>query len=92
MDNSPAIDNATPHGEHCAILVGKSNGSGAISPVLARACSNVSRQDAKQKLYAKQSGESPSSVRPYSGALLMTWWENTDYTGYSTDIYAGGSI
>lgn len=76
-------------GKYCAVLVGKAPTPGAASPLLSRGCSNTSMANA----HAKMAANAPRSVLvPYAGAELMTWYQNSQYGGSSTNIYAGGII
>ncbi len=76
-------------GKYCAVLVAKATTPGAVSPMLSRACSNTSMAAA----HAKMAADAPNSVVvPDAGAELMTWYQNKNYGGSSTNIYAGGII
>jgi hypothetical protein len=79
--------------EYCATLVSRSTVEGEDSPVLARACSTVSHEDARTNMLqvVKQerakAGLSTQDITPLSSDLLMTWFEDADYGGDREDIY-----
>ena len=76
-------------GKYCAVLVAKAATPGSASPMLSRACSNTSMATA----HAKMAADAPTgAVVPDSGAELMSWYQNSNYAGSSTNIYAGGVI
>jgi hypothetical protein len=76
-------------GKYCAVLVTKAATPDAVSPMLSRACSNTSMASA----HATMAADAPDGVAvPDAGAELMTWYENSNYGGSSTNIYAGGVI
>lgn len=53
-------------------------------------------QAAHAKVLQTQAANTPQTIVPLSGALLMTWYENAQCNQYksgnSTNIYAGGII
>lgn len=78
------------HAKYCAIVVGETPGTNQYSPVLARACSDSSMQEAESELTSQVS--TISGVKPLRGTLLVTYWSNANQTGDEANIYAGGSI
>jgi len=79
--------------EYCATLVSRSTVEGEGSPVLARACSTVSHEDARTNMLQVEQqerakaglGAQDNTTR--SSDLLMTWFEEADYGGDREDIY-----
>lgn len=73
-------------GKYCAVLVGKAAAPDGVSPELSRACSDVSRDDARRHLNrpgARTAGEAEVAA----SARLMAWYADTYYTGETKDIY-----
>lgn len=74
--------------EYCAILVGKTPNGATTSPVLARACSQESPRQALEEMEAKAERTLPAQVyKSLDRVRLMTWFEDANYGGNTTEIY-----
>jgi len=77
---------AAPSGKYCATLVDRAPSADADSPVLSRACSNVSQDDARRHLVrpgARTAAETGVAAR----TLLMIWYEHAGFQGAAEGVY-----
>jgi len=83
---APATPTSAETGKYCAILVGKPTAPDGVSPELDRACSALSRDDARRHLNrpgARTAGEAEVAAR----TRLMTWYSDVNYGGDAQDVY-----
>lgn len=68
-----------PAVEYCSIKIDKAP-AGEISPVVAKACSDVSIEDAREEMRSQYTGKMRSEGRPVAaGVIAMHWYSNINY-------------
>lgn len=72
---------ADPGAQHCVALYGAAPSAEESSPLIAESCSNVSMNEAMTTF------SDANGVDLAAADLLMTWFEDIDFGGDSTDIF-----
>jgi hypothetical protein len=71
----------------CVVVVGKAANPDQVSPVLFQYCSTISGSDAMAHLTSPQVEATLGPNAVNSSDLLMTWFEDGDFEGQSTDVF-----
>ncbi|MBN6034053.1 hypothetical protein [Amycolatopsis sp. 195334CR] len=70
---------ASGDGQYCSWLVGPAPADGGVSPVLANECSDVSPEDAQERMRTAASQGSTAARTALVDVPIMYWYEHTDF-------------